>query len=514
MTATALAAVGGIAAPATTAVAAPAGEVSTAAGIGTSEEQRVTAASVVGLDVTNNPEVLLLSDRDFIFALWEKANGAGADQEAVRQAAEEVMSPDATAEDHIRFITTGIREANELDQQRKQDRAAIEREAREAKARVLIALGIPSSPELLGLSDDNFIRQVMKHAAAGPEVRAAAARALAEDDAAVWQEFIGNGAREAHKRDRENELKELEEKDRQEAQRRKEQSARENTAALFGITPSEAMMRLSDDNFIRELIRLTPAGAQGTELFAAAQKALNSSATADWSAFLHTGAEQAFKRDDDNRRKKIAQANRELATRIQAAAQKTGVRPHLVAAAKKALAGSDADVAAFLREDSLYRAKRQSLAPSSAKLSGWYVRQSSVDGGEAFLAPVDAKGKQSDREDATWVVVDGLAAQPGCYSFKSPTKAGHYLTLNGLKVKMAADDGSAKFRKDATWCARKALTGSGTSFESAGNKGRYLRHFWGDLYAAKKDDKSGHRFDRSKDFAQDATWKISTPLAR
>ncbi|MEU7134140.1 AbfB domain-containing protein [Streptomyces sp. NPDC046261] len=508
VTTTALAAVAGIAAPGA-AVAQPSDAVAPAVQIGTSEEERVAAASKVDLDPT--AEVLLLSDHDFIHALWQKARDKGQDREAVRLAAEAAMMSSA-AEDHVRFITTGIGEAFETDKQRMQERADADRAARLAKSQALIVVGIPGNPDLLGLSDDNFIRAVMKHDASGPEVKNAAARALA-GDASAWQEFITNGVREAHQRDVTNELAELEKKNREEAERRKELAARKNTAALFGITPSEAMLALSDDNFIRELLRLTTGEAQKTELYAAGQKAVLSADTAQWKLFIHTGAEQAYKRDDEARRKKIADTNRRRALAIQAAAEKTGMNPHLVATAKKALAGSDEDVANFLKEDSQYHAKRQSFTPSGGKQAGWYIRQSSVDGGEAFVAPVDAKGKQTDREDATWVVVQALANKPGCYSFESARKPGYYLTQKDLRARMSANDASAQFAKDATWCPRKGLTGSGTSFESASQPGRWLRHFWGDLYAADKSGKGG-RFNTAENFAQDATWKLATPLAR
>ncbi|MFF4223945.1 AbfB domain-containing protein [Streptomyces abikoensis] len=508
MTTTALAAVAGVAAPGL-AVAAPTGAVAAAAGIATTDTQRVDAAAVVHLDPS--PDVLLLSDRDFVHALWQKARDGGERLENVRLAAEGAMVS-GTAEDHVRFITTGIHEAYELDKQREKAKADAERAARDAKSQALITVGIPSSPDLLGLSDENFIRAVMKHEAAGPEVRKAAAKALADADPKAWEEFIKNGAREAHKLDVANELKELEQKNREEAERRKELAARKNAAALFGVTASDTMLALSDDNFIRELLRGVPADARKTELYAAAQKAVLSSSAADWKEFIHTGAEQAYKRDAEALRKKVADANRKLALQIQASAEKTGVNPNLVAAAKKALAGTDEAVAAFLKEESQYRAKRQSFQPANAKLAGWYIRQSSVDAGEGFIAPLDAKDKQADREDATWVVVPALANEAGCYSFESARKPGHYLIEKDFRVRLAASDNSAEFRKDATWCAKKGLTGSGTSFESASQPGRWLRQFQGDLWAA---DKSGnHSWESAEDFAQDATWKISSPLAR
>ncbi|GAA2914247.1 hypothetical protein GCM10020221_07450 [Streptomyces thioluteus] len=54
-----------------------------------------------------------------------------------------------SAEDHVRFIVTGIFDADKLDAKREQDRAEAERAARLAKSQALLAAGIPSSPELL-----------------------------------------------------------------------------------------------------------------------------------------------------------------------------------------------------------------------------------------------------------------------------------------------------------------------------------------------------------------------------
>ncbi|MFF4158870.1 AbfB domain-containing protein [Streptomyces sp. NPDC001678] len=507
VTTTALAAVAGVAAPSLV-MATPAAAASSTGDVATDEMQRERALSVVKLEATG--EYIALSDRDLIYAIWMKARDLGEEWTAVRLAAENALASTSGA-DYAEFIITGIHKAHRDDETRNTERADADRAARLAKSQALIAVGITSTPDLLALSDDNFVRAIMNNSAPGSEVQKAATAALASD-AAAWREFITNGAREAHQRDVAAEIKALEEKNREEAQRRAELAARKSAAALFGVTPSEAMLTLGDDNFIRELLKTVPDDAKSTELYLAAQKAVLSSDKAEWNKFIHTGAEAAYKRDDEARRKKVADSNRLRAQEIMAAADKTGMYPHLVATAKKALAGSDEDVARFLK-DGQFRALRQSFQAANAKLSGFYLRQSDVDGGEAFIAPVGAKSKQADREDATWVVVPALAnGQSGCYSLESVRKPGYYLAQKDLRVRMTANDRSAQFAKDATWCARKALAGSGTSFESASQPGRWLRQYQGDVYAA---DKSGkNRADVEKDFAQDATWKISTPLAR
>ncbi|MFZ4265814.1 AbfB domain-containing protein [Streptomyces arboris] len=504
VTATALAAVTGALAPGTAAAAPSAPDVAArAAGIGTNDTQRVEAAAVVRLDPA--PDVLLLSDYDFVHALWQKARDAGEPLETVRTAAEEAMAS-TLAEDHVAFIATGVHEAYRLDQQRERDRAEAERAAKLAKSQALLAVGIPSTPELLALSDDNFVRAVARHSASGPEVRAAALAALAgePDD---WREFIVNGAREAHKRDVARELKELEEQDRKEAERKKERAARANAAALFRITPTEAQFALSDDNFIRELLRVAPADLRDSELYAEAQRVVQSPYPAMWKAYIHVGADAAFKRDDVNRRKKLAEANRKLALQIQAAAANSGVNPNLVAAAKKALAGTDDAVTEFLKADNLYRARRQSIQPWDPKLAGRYLRHTSTDGGQIVNDPLNATSKAADRQDATWVIVPALAGRAGCYSLESVRSPGHYLKADRLNLKagIALDDRSAAFRETATWCPIKGLAGSGTSLQwGVGSPTRSLRNMGKAVYT------SQHYGTEVTN--RESTWKIAPPL--
>ncbi|GHF36054.1 hypothetical protein GCM10010359_43530 [Streptomyces morookaense] len=495
VTTTAVAAVTGALVPGT-AVAAPSKASAQAVGIGTTYEQRLDAAAKVGYEPT--PAELQLGDYDFIHLLWQKARDAGEKLTAVRTAAEEAMFS-TKDEDRVRFLTTGIGEARRLDQKREDERDEAARAARLAKSQALVVVGIPSSPDLLELSDDNFIRAVMKHAAAGPEVKAASAKALA-GEAADWREFIVNGLREAHKRDVENELKEIEEKNRQEAERKKELAARKNVAALFRTTPTEAMLGLADDNFIRDLLRTAPADLKGTELFTAAQQSVLSSDPGEWKKFIHTGADAAYKRDDEIRRKRLAEENRKLAMRIQAAAENGEVNPNLVQAAKDALAGSDDDIARFLKEDNLYRARRQSIMSYYASDSMFYLRRSSADGDGAYIAPARHSSKQAVREDATWVIVPALASNPGCFSFESVSKPGYYLRNrhNSEDVLVAGDDGSQEFRADASWCPRKG------SFELASRPDIWLQSVKGQVYALP---------GRSSSDGLSCSWHVSEPLA-
>jgi hypothetical protein len=77
------------------------------------------------------------------------------------------------------------------------------------------------------------------------------------------------------------------------------------------------------------------------------------------------------------------------------------------------------------------------------------------------------------REDATFERVSGLA-DSSCYSFT--TADGRYLRHRSFVLVKDADDGSALFRKDATFCPRPAASSDAVMLESVNYPGRFLRH--------------------------------------
>ncbi|MFJ8466825.1 AbfB domain-containing protein [Streptomyces swartbergensis] len=77
------------------------------------------------------------------------------------------------------------------------------------------------------------------------------------------------------------------------------------------------------------------------------------------------------------------------------------------------------------------------------------------------------------REDATFKRVSGLA-DPSCYSFT--TADGRYLRHRSFVLVKDTDDGSALFRKDATFCPHYWSPSGTLSLESVNYPGRFLRH--------------------------------------
>ncbi|MFJ7048436.1 sigma-70 family RNA polymerase sigma factor [Streptomyces sp. NPDC101112] len=101
---------------------------------------------------------------------------------------------------------------------------------------------------------------------------------------------------------------------------------------------------------------------------------------------------------------------------------------------------------------------------------GDYVSQS---GRLGVLGPVGGTSSAATRQAATFTFVPGLA-DPRCSSLRDAT--GRYLRHYAFRIKLDTDDGSAIFRKDATFCPRAGSTAGSVSLESYNYPGRYLRH--------------------------------------
>ncbi|WP_055713907.1 sigma-70 family RNA polymerase sigma factor [Streptomyces torulosus] len=101
---------------------------------------------------------------------------------------------------------------------------------------------------------------------------------------------------------------------------------------------------------------------------------------------------------------------------------------------------------------------------------GGYVSQS---GRRGVLGPVGATSSAATRQAATFTFVPGLA-DPRCSSLRDAT--GRYLRHYAFRIRLDTDDGSAIFRKDATFCPRSGSTAGSVSLESYNYPGRYLRH--------------------------------------
>ena len=127
-----------------------------------------------------------------------------------------------------------------------------------------------------------------------------------------------------------------------------------------------------------------------------------------------------------------------------------------------------------------------------------------------YTSVVSASSPDLLKNDTTWKVVRGLA-DANCYSLESKNYPGYFLRHQASRVRLDRNDTSVLFRRDATWCGRDGLSGTGISFESKNFPGRYLRHYNAELWLAQKG--GGLRSDAAAGFEQDVSWNIYDPWA-
>ncbi|WP_084628436.1 AbfB domain-containing protein [Amycolatopsis nigrescens] len=460
--------------------------------------EKGAAAAILG--ITAGPELLVLGDKDFVIAMWRRAPQ---DAKELRAAAELAFA--GSDFECTQYIKTGMKEAHDRDVAQLVRDAPVARMARELKQGAAALLELTVDENMLVLNYRDFIYKLWQRAVATtPKIPQVEAAALAAFDGSedVQKEFLATGLRQALERDKQAARDALEDATEAEKARLAARDAKHNAAALLGIIATENMLILSDDNFIREIWNRSQ---PDTEVNAAAIDALRSPDPAVWKRFIDVGIYEAKKRDADIAYQKFAAENRRRATVIQAKAENSTVHPALAAAAVRALAGTDKDVDYFLRIGAAL-AMTQSLKSHSGAVRSSYIDD--VQGLGVVTARDPVGGKPGADGQLTWTIATGLA-DPGCYSLESATRPGFYLRHQNFQVKVAANDDSQAFARDATWCARGGLVGFGSTFELFSNRARVLRHFDGKLWAA--DSSSAHPFDNPTTFLQDASWHVDWP---
>jgi hypothetical protein len=148
---------------------------------------------------------------------------------------------------------------------------------------------------------------------------------------------------------------------------------------------------------------------------------------------------------------------------------------------------------------------RISLRVTTPGFTDRYVRHQNA---LAFTEHVDAASSALLKADATWRVTAGLA-DPTCYSFESVNFPGEYLRHANSRVRKDPSNGSDLYRRDATWCSRPGLSGSGVSLDSLDFSGKFLRHFNAELWLAAVG--GPNTYESAISFPADVTWTIAPP---
>jgi hypothetical protein len=129
--------------------------------------------------------------------------------------------------------------------------------------------------------------------------------------------------------------------------------------------------------------------------------------------------------------------------------------------------------------------------------------------GSARTDVLNASSGDGAKQDGTFWARPGLADST-CLSFESRNFPGQYLRNSSWRIVKAANDGTAGFAADATFCAREGQ--GGTALESYNNRGYFIRHFSENVYLAKSG--GANPWDSAASFAADTTWAATIPLWR
>lgn len=129
--------------------------------------------------------------------------------------------------------------------------------------------------------------------------------------------------------------------------------------------------------------------------------------------------------------------------------------------------------------------------------------------GTAVIAPITASSAAPDRRDATWIVRRGLA-DSACVSFESKSSPGDFLRHQNAVLRMQPFDGTALNRSDATFCPEPGKNGKGNSFHAMNYPAKYIRHYYGKVYAAGDgDDKNP--WDTKALWSDDVSFVVGPP---
>jgi hypothetical protein len=126
------------------------------------------------------------------------------------------------------------------------------------------------------------------------------------------------------------------------------------------------------------------------------------------------------------------------------------------------------------------------------------------------IDPISASSPLTDRQDATFTVVPGLA-DPSCSSFESVNFPGRFLRQADLRLRLDPRETTGAFRADATFCAQAGNSGSGVTWRSHAVPTRVVRHYGRALHLAANGGPNA--FDSTGNWAADTTWRDEAPLA-
>ena len=149
-----------------------------------------------------------------------------------------------------------------------------------------------------------------------------------------------------------------------------------------------------------------------------------------------------------------------------------------------------------------------SLRATTACCTGDYIRNQN---GAAVIAPITSNSAEQDKGNATWIIRRGLADN-ACISFESRNNPGDFLRRQNFALHVEAFDGTAQNRSDATFCPQAGKNGKGRSFHLVNYPEKYIRHYYGKVYASSDGDGT-NPWDTTVHWTDDVSFIVGPPWA-
>ncbi|MFI9010931.1 alpha-L-arabinofuranosidase B [Actinosynnema sp. NPDC053489] len=148
-----------------------------------------------------------------------------------------------------------------------------------------------------------------------------------------------------------------------------------------------------------------------------------------------------------------------------------------------------------------------SLRATTACCTDRYVHHT---GSTVDTAVLTGSSSTAEKGNGSWTVRAGLG-NGSCVSFESRNTPGQYLRHQNYQVYLQANDGSALFAQDATFCPEPGRNGQGVTLRSANFPDRLVRHYANVVYIA--NTSGANTFDNATAYNDDVSWAVSAPWA-
>lgn len=324
-------------------------------------DQKAEAARQLGLILS--PEMAVMTDCDFVIFLWDKAK-VPADAKVKEAAATAFTNHSSNPQSCYDFIVRDIFPAHQEDLRERLRKA--QRDQQRLKAAEVVGWYNLSQGDL-DVALKEFVFRIWERAEANSEVRNQASAVLTPTSTDEQRTtYVVTGIFTARDLDvqRKQEQSRVEEQQRQERLRDEERRAHAWQVVARSVLP-DSLKLITHREFVYEIFNRA---ATGSRMKAAAQTALDAQSQDVAKEFIYTGVDRAHQADLEERDRLDAIETEKAIRKILDEAERDGLQPMLVLAARAALSGDLAARHTFLNTGQYEARLRDRIKPANRRV--------------------------------------------------------------------------------------------------------------------------------------------------